>query len=99
VFRHTALFRFTDESTAEQRQAMIDALQTLPSTIPQLRAYDVSLDAGLVEGNWDASVVADFDDEDAWRSYTADAEHQRILAEVIRPILADRAATQHSFAR
>jgi len=96
VFRHVALFRFTDESTAEQRQAMIDALHALPSKIPELRAYDISLDAGLVEGNWHAAVVADFDDEDGWRTYTADAEHQRILAELIRPILAERAATQHA---
>ena len=97
MFRHVALFRFTDESTPEQRQAMIDALQTLPARIAELRAYDVTLDAGLADGNWHASVVADFDDERGWRTYTADPEHQRILAELIRPIMAERAAVQHSF--
>jgi len=96
VFRHVALFRFTAESTDAQRRAVIDALHALPSTITELRAYDVSFDAGLVEGNWHASVVADFDDEEGWRTYTADGEHQRILAELIRPILAERAATQHT---
>ena len=59
-----------------------------------IRRYDVALDAGLVEGNWDASVVADFDDAEGWRTYTADPEHQRIIAELIRPILAERAAVQ-----
>jgi hypothetical protein len=97
VFRHVALFRFTDESTTDQRQAMLDALRTLPAKIPELRAYDVSLDARLADGNWHASVVADFDDEEGWRTYTADPEHQRILAELIRPIMAERAAVQHAF--
>jgi hypothetical protein len=94
VFRHVALFRFTEESTPDQRQAMVTALLTLPGQLPVIRAYDIALDAGLVEGNWDASVVADFDDEDGWRTYTADPEHQRIIAELIKPILADRAAVQ-----
>ena len=96
MFRHVALFRFTEESTPEQHRAMIDALHTMPAKIPELRAYDVSLDAGLADGNWHASVVADFDDEQGWRTYTADPEHQRILAELIRPILAERAAVQHA---
>ena len=95
MFRHVAVFRFTPESTREQHEAVIVALRTLPSIIPELRDYRVGLDAGLVEGNFEMAVVADFDDEAGWRAYTADAEHQRIIAELIRPILADRSAVQH----
>ncbi len=48
----------------------------------------------MVDGNWDFAVVADFDDEEGWRTYTADATHQQIIAERIRPIVAERAAVQ-----
>jgi hypothetical protein len=95
MFRHVAVFRFAPDSTAEQHQAIVDALRTLPSIIPELKDYRVGLDAGLAEGNFEMAVVADFDDEAGWRTYTADAEHQRMIAELIRPILADRSAVQH----
>jgi hypothetical protein len=95
VFRHVALFRFTPESTPEQQEAMFTGLSTLPAIIPELRDYRIGTDAGLVDGNWHAVVVADFDDVDAWRTYTDDAEHQRLIRELVRPILADRAAVQY----
>ncbi len=95
MLRHVALFRFTADSSAEQRQAIFTALRTLPDHIPELRNYQVGLDAGLVDGNWDGVAVADCDDVAGWEAYNADAEHQRIIAELIRPILADRAAIQY----
>jgi hypothetical protein len=95
VFRHVALFRFTDDSSEQQHRDVIDTLRGLPAIIPEIRDYHIGLDAGLVDGNWHAAVVADFDDESGWRTYTADAEHQRIIAEQLRPILADRAAVQY----
>ena len=95
MFRHVVLLRFTPESTPEQHQAVVAALATLPAHLPVLRSYDVALDAGLADGNWHVSAVADFDDAAGWQTYTVDPEHQRIIAEMIRPILAERAAVQH----
>jgi Stress responsive A/B Barrel Domain len=94
VFRHVVLLRFTPESTADQHEAVVTALRTLPAHLDVLRRYDVALDAGLADGNWHCSAQADFDDADGWRTYTDDREHQRIIAELIKPILADRAAVQ-----
>jgi hypothetical protein len=45
-------------------------------------------------GNADFAIVADFDDVDAWRVYQDDPEHQRVIAELIRPHLAVRSAAQ-----
>jgi hypothetical protein len=95
MFRHVALFRFTPESTPEQRQAMTDALRALPAQIPELRDYHVGPDAGLVDGNWDYAVVAECDDEAGWRAYTDHPAHQRALIDIIRPIMAERAAVQY----
>jgi Stress responsive A/B Barrel Domain len=94
MFRHVVLLRFTPESTPDQHEAVVTALRTLPARLDVLRHYDVALDAGLAEGNWHASAQADFDDADGWRTYTDDPEHQRIIAELIKPILAERAAVQ-----
>jgi hypothetical protein len=97
VFRHVVLLRFTPESTIDQHQAIATALETLPAHLPELRSYRVGLDAGLADGNWHMTAVADFDDAAGWQSYTNDPEHQRIISEMIRPILAERAAVQHAY--
>jgi hypothetical protein len=94
VFRHVALFRWKEGTSEAAVDGVEASLATLPARIPQLRAYRTQRDAGLVDGNWDFGVVADFDDVEGWRIYTADAEHQRIIAEQIRPIVAERAAVQ-----
>jgi len=95
MFRHVVMFRFVPETTDEQRQAMVDGLAGLPAAVPQIRQYVMGPDAGEVEGNWDFVIVADFDSAEDWRIYTADATHQRVIAERIRPILAERAAVQY----
>ncbi len=95
MFRHVAVFRFTAESTPDQHEAAWDTLRGLPDVIPQIRDYRVGTDAGLVEGNWQAVVVADFDDEDGWRTYSQDPTHLQIIADQITPIVAERAAVQY----
>jgi Stress responsive A/B Barrel Domain len=95
MLRHVAMFRFTPESTRAQQEAAFETLRSLPGVIPQIRDYKVGTDAGLVEGNWQAVVVADFDDEEGWRTYSQDPTHLQIIAEQIRPIVAERAGVQY----
>ncbi|HEY5154832.1 MAG TPA: Dabb family protein [Acidimicrobiales bacterium] len=97
MFRHVVMFRFVPDVTDAQRQAMVDGLATLPAAIPQLRSYVLGPDAGVSDGNWDFAIVADFDRVEDWRIYTADATHQAVIAERIRPIVAERAAVQFTY--
>ena len=55
----------------------------------------VGTDVGLAEGNAHFAVVADFDDVAGYVTYRDDPEHQRIIAELIRPRLASRVAAQY----
>ena len=96
MFRHVVMFRWIDGVTDAQVAAISDALLKLPSIIPEMRAYWVGSDAALTDGNYDYVVVADFDDADGWRAYRDNPEHQRIAVEMIRPLVAARAAVQSS---
>lgn len=49
---------------------------------PGTLAYTVGPDAGLKEGNWSIAIVADFVDEESYRAYDADEEHNRIRADM-----------------
>lgn len=52
------------------------------------------VDAGLRPGNWSFSITADFVDEDAYRRYDLDEEHNRIRRDVFAPICAEIARIQ-----
>jgi hypothetical protein len=96
MFRHVVMLRWNEAATAQQRAAVAPALESLPAQIPEIRSYQVGVDAGLAgPGNYDLVIVADFDDVAAYEIYRDDPIHQDVIARFIKPILESRAAVQH----
>jgi hypothetical protein len=95
VFRHVVLLRWVDSATADQRAAVESGIAKLPSLIPEIRSYVFGADAHVNEGNFDLAIVADFDDFDSYLVYRDHPDHVAVIAERMRPILAERAAVQH----
>jgi len=94
VIRHTVVFRFAEGTPAERVQAIREALMGLPGRVPEVRSFSCGGDLGLREGDADFAIVAEFDDEDGWRAYQDDPEHQRIIRELIAPVTEQRLAAQ-----
>ena len=95
MIRHIVLLTFVAGTTDAQVQAVEDALSPLPARLPQLRAYVIGRDLAINEGNASFAVAADFASIDDYIAYRDDAEHRRIIAEVISPILAARTGAQY----
>jgi hypothetical protein len=70
-----------DRARAEEALAAIVALE--PQGCLDMK---VGVDAGLREGNWSFSITADFADEDAYRRYDLEEEHNRVRRELFAPI-------------
>jgi len=49
---------------------------------PGTLSYTIGPDMGLRDGNWSFAIVADFADEESYRAYDTDAEHNRLRAEL-----------------
>jgi hypothetical protein len=96
VFHHVVMFRWKPETSAAQLAALERALAALPGQIRELRAYRFGADAKQAAGNFDFAISADFDDVEAWRAYIVHPAHQRLVAEHVRPLAAERAAVQFS---
>jgi hypothetical protein len=97
MIRHTALFKWTDEATAEQKAQVLAELSTLPPIVPSIRAFLLGPDTGIMTGNFDFAVTADFDDEAGFFAYRNDPVHREIIARAIEPILAQRVAVQFKY--
>jgi len=95
MIRHVVLFTWTDEMTAELEEQLAAELTALAPKIAGLRSYHAHRDAGLIEGNFDFAVVADFDDAQSYLAYRDNAEHQEIISRLSRPRTKARASVQY----
>jgi hypothetical protein len=95
MIRHVALFTWIPEATDEQKQQVAKELMTLPPLLTGLRAFHIGPDAGVVEGNFDFAVVADFDDAESYLGYRHHPAHRAIIEQVTSPITMRRATVQY----
>lgn len=96
MLHHVVLLRFLEGTTEAQRQALAEGLAALPAAIEEVRSFAFGADLGLVDGTWDWAIHATFDDADAWRRYQAHPAHVAVVEQLLRPVLAERAAVQHA---
>lgn len=95
MIRHVAVFTWDDEMTGEMEQQLAAELTALAPKLAGLRSYHCGPDAGLVEGNFDFAVVADFDDAAAYLAYRDNPEHQEIISRLSGPHANSRAGLQY----
>jgi hypothetical protein len=78
MIRNVVMVKLKPEQDRAEVAAIQQGLRDLncPGTV----SYAVGDDLGLRAGNWSFAIVADFTDEDSYRAYDLDAEHNRIRA-------------------
>jgi Stress responsive A/B Barrel Domain len=84
MVRNVVMIRFKPGTPEAQIDAVRDALEALD--FPERTNLSIGRDAGLREGNMDFVALADFPDEDSYRRFDADEEHNRVRRELIAPI-------------
>lgn len=95
MIRHVVCFRWNEGTTPEQVDEVAAGLRALPDSIPEVRSFRCGPDVGVNDGNWDFAVVAEFDSMEDQTTYRDHPDHQRVIAELIAPIRADRAAVHY----
>jgi hypothetical protein len=101
VFRHIVFFRFNDKVTPGTIEEIQLGLTACAKALPGTVAYQCGPDVARTpraprdEQRCDFALVADFVDQAAWKAYDDDAEHNRLRAELIGPVLAERVGVQY----
>jgi hypothetical protein len=95
MIRHVVMFTWDDEMTDEMEKQLATELTALAPKLAGLRSYHCGPDAGLVDGNFDFAVVADFDDAESYLAYRSNPEHQEIISRLSEPHAKSRAAVQY----
>lgn len=85
MIRNVVVGRLLPDVPAEQVEAAMQALRDLRVDGVELRMVS-GTDLGLRDGNASYAITVDLDDEDAYRVYDLDEEHNRIRREIFAPI-------------
>ena len=95
MFRHVVMVKWKPEASKAQREAAVSGIRSLPHKISQIRQFSLGENAGIDKDAFDLVVVADFDNAEGYAAYRDNPDHGVLLQNVIRPIVATRAAIQY----
>lgn len=94
MLTHIWSMTFTDNATAAQREAFVTAMADLPNAIDGVESFRYGTDLELNPGNFDVTIVAEFADVDAWRSYLEAPTHVAFVEDHVTPLCAAWGAIQ-----
>jgi hypothetical protein len=92
--RHVVVFRFHPGTPPQPIEELRAELAAFGPSLPEVRSYEVGVDLGVNSASWDFAVSATFDDTDGYLAYRDHPEHQRIIRELVEPIVVERASVQ-----
>ena len=93
-FTHLASFKWKDQTTTADVEAITAALTELTTAFSGIESYRCGVDVSRTPASYDYAVVGVFTNRDAFLTYRDHPEHQRILNELIGPNLANRILVQ-----
>lgn len=96
MIRHVTLINFKDDTSEAQKRSVLAAFETLPNHIPEVKDFSVGLDLCLLEGNADLMVLASFDSEVDFLTYSTHQAHTDVIFPVCGPVMADYSTAQIS---
>jgi hypothetical protein len=94
MIRHVTLFRWNESATPQLEQQIAAELAELRPRLAGNHSLYAGPDIGLIDGNYDFAVVADFDDADTYLGYRNHPEHQDIIKRLSAPITKERVSVQ-----
>lgn len=97
MIKHIVLFRFTDESTADQRTALLDELDGFPQRFPDMQRWTMGVNRSSRDDRFTHGFVVEFEDEQRLENYLRSDAHESFVRERFRPIIAERAIVSYEY--
>jgi hypothetical protein len=85
MIQHLCLIKFKQALDIDTQQKVIDAYNKLPDLIPGIVSFRCGMDLSLLDGNWHFGISAEFENQEAFQSYSVHPAQ----AEVIFPVVGE----------
>src|SRR5215469_8470213 len=93
VINHHVLFRFNDDISPENADAVVDGLRRLGDEIPEGKNVRVERNIGRPT-NFDVLLMVEFEDQASYERYGPHPYHQQLISEVLTPNVKEIGAIQ-----
>lgn len=93
-FVHIVMMRLK-ENNPENAAQIRDALYGMVGKVPQIRALEVGTNIIPSDRAYDIALTVTFDSHEDMEAYQVHAEHQRVLNEVLRPLISGSVAADY----
>jgi len=95
MIRHVLLISFKPGTDATAKAAVKAAFEKLPGLISAVKSYSVGLDLGLLPGNADLAVIAEFANDADFLAYSQHAAHAEVIYPVCGQVMASYSTAQY----
>jgi flavin reductase (DIM6/NTAB) family NADH-FMN oxidoreductase RutF len=93
-FVHIVMMRLK-ENTPENAARMRDALYGMVGKVPQIRALEVGVNVVVSDRAYDIALTVTLDSQEDMEAYQVHPEHQRVLNEIVRPLISGSVAADY----
>jgi len=80
MVEHIVLLKFSDQTTAEQRESVVQGLRGLQGVIPGILDLQCNYNISTRNQGYQIGLTVRFLDEDAVAAYGSHPEHQKVVA-------------------
>jgi len=94
TLRHVVTWKMAATDPAERvehARGVASRLEGLVGVVPSIRALTAGVNALAIEGNWDVTLIADFDDAAGLDAYQVHPAHQEVVG-YVRSVSGGRSA-------
>ena len=89
MIKHLCLIKYKDPAAVDAAlQSRVESIyQNFVALVPGLRRMEVGRDLGLLDGNYDLGICAEFETEEDFRTYSVHPAHMETLFPVLGPVM------------
>jgi hypothetical protein len=93
MLRHVVLTKYKAPLSREKAALVTRVLDDLGAQSPDVRGFSHGFDLGIRPNGFDHALVADFQDADGWKAYSAHPAHD-VVRDVMRDIVESNTVVQ-----
>jgi hypothetical protein len=92
VILHVVLMQLEESATEHDRMTIVEGLNALPRSIPEIKSYHIGNVVDQPGSSWDVGLVAEFATLDDYRVFKTHPVHYQFATESVLPFMAKSAA-------
>lgn len=95
MYKHIVMWKFNLNTSLEEKEMMVDLLNSLVNKIKFLKKIEVALNSSDNKSAYDIVLTTEFNSEEDYKKYAKNKDHIKVV-EFIKDIVSDRTVVDYT---